>query len=153
MRVKNHQMPPTIRVEAALGLRSEPCCIRVPTANQKLFARVKSFWTTNPVSTHGWGLAHSIGENLAILSCFCYCIYLHLPSHYPYSERHQNICQENIEPDLQCQRIHEAEQFRRLNFWFLKKYGNPQIHERFCEVYHIFPGISFCITLVCDSKD
>ena len=46
IRVKNHQMPPTILVEAALGLRSEPCCIRVPTANQKLLARVKSFWTT-----------------------------------------------------------------------------------------------------------
>ena len=43
MSVKNHQIPPTILVEAALGLRSEPCCIRVPTANQKLLARVKSF--------------------------------------------------------------------------------------------------------------
>ena len=45
IRVKNHQMPPTILVEAALGLRSEPCCMRVPTVNQKLLARVKSFWT------------------------------------------------------------------------------------------------------------
>ena len=62
--VKNHQMPPTILVEAARGFRSDPCCIRVPTVNQKLFARVKSFCTTNPVSTQGWGLDHSIGENL-----------------------------------------------------------------------------------------
>ena len=43
IRVKNHQMPPTMRVEAARGLRSDPCCISVPTANQKLLARVKSF--------------------------------------------------------------------------------------------------------------
>ena len=84
IRVKNHQIPPTILVEAALkysdtihqsfhllclifhylGLRSDPCCMRVPTVNQKLLARVKSFCTTYPVSTQGWGADHSFGENL-----------------------------------------------------------------------------------------
>ena len=38
--------------------------MRVPTVNQKLFANVKSFWTTYPVSTQGWGDDHSLGENL-----------------------------------------------------------------------------------------
>ena len=52
-------------VEAARGLRSEPCCISVPTANQKLLASVKSFWTVVPVSMQGCGLAHSTGENRA----------------------------------------------------------------------------------------
>ena len=97
IRVKNHQIPPTILVEAALkwlkcspilslytnlcsylllshlhvclifhylGLRSDPCCMRVPTVNQKLLARVKSFCTTYPVSTQGCGADHSFGENL-----------------------------------------------------------------------------------------
>ena len=45
-----------------------PCCIKVPMANQKLFGKVKSFWNTRPaVSSHGSGLAHSYGENLATI--------------------------------------------------------------------------------------
>ena len=50
-----------------LGLRSDPCCMSVPTVNQKLLASVKSFWTTNPVSTQGCGADHSAGENLATI--------------------------------------------------------------------------------------
>ena len=37
MRVKNHQMPPTIRVEAALGFNPDPCRRNVPVMNQKEF--------------------------------------------------------------------------------------------------------------------
>ena len=43
MRVKNHQVPPTTRVETARGLMSEPCCISVPTTNQKAWESVKVF--------------------------------------------------------------------------------------------------------------
>ncbi len=35
MRVKNHQMPPTMRVEAALGFSPEPWRRKVPVMNQK----------------------------------------------------------------------------------------------------------------------
>ena len=48
--------------------KTYPCCINVPMANQKLFGKVKSFWNTRPaVSSHGSGLAHSYGENLATI--------------------------------------------------------------------------------------
>ena len=50
------------------GRLTYPCCINVPMANQKLFGKVKSFWNTRPaVSSHGSGLAHSYGENLATI--------------------------------------------------------------------------------------
>ncbi|XP_060534777.1 uncharacterized protein LOC132707106 [Cylas formicarius] len=32
------------------GLRSDPCCMRLPIANQKLFPRVKSFSSTSSTS-------------------------------------------------------------------------------------------------------
>jgi hypothetical protein len=38
--VKNHQVDPTILVDTALGFTSEPCCINVPIANQKLFDKL-----------------------------------------------------------------------------------------------------------------
>lgn len=40
MREKNHQTALTIRTEIARGFRLELCCIKVPTANQKLFLNV-----------------------------------------------------------------------------------------------------------------
>ena len=53
IRVKNHQMPPTMRVETAWGLMSEPCCMRVPTANQKLLDIVNMFSTMSLSVLHG----------------------------------------------------------------------------------------------------
>ena len=37
IRVKNHQIPPTILVEAALGFNPDPCRRNVPVMNQKEF--------------------------------------------------------------------------------------------------------------------
>jgi len=69
-----------------LGLRSDPCCIRVPIVNHKLLARVKSFsktrravaaWQSPTVlggeqlhpppspASQGLGSLHSYGENRA----------------------------------------------------------------------------------------
>ena len=53
MRVKNHQMPPTIRVDTAWGLMSEPCCMRVPTANQNELDIVNMFSTMSLSVLHG----------------------------------------------------------------------------------------------------
>jgi len=41
--VKNHQVPPTTRVDTARGLMSDPCCIRVPTTNQNALDSVNVF--------------------------------------------------------------------------------------------------------------
>lgn len=57
--VKNHHVAPTIRVEMARGLMSEPCCISVPTENQKLLDRSKVFCTVSVSGLQGWGLYHS----------------------------------------------------------------------------------------------
>ena len=40
-------------VEMALGLTSQPCCMSVPTANQKLLERVNTFSTTSESPLHG----------------------------------------------------------------------------------------------------
>ena len=65
MSVKNHHMPPTIRVDTARGLMSEPCCISVPTANQNAFDSVKMFSSSALSGLHGCGLYHSYGLNRA----------------------------------------------------------------------------------------
>ena len=48
-------------VETALGLMSLPCCMSVPTANQKAFDNVNTFSTTSVSGLHGCGLYHSYG--------------------------------------------------------------------------------------------
>jgi len=65
MSVNNHQVLPTIRVDTALGLMSDPCCISVPTQNQKLLDNVNVFSTVSVSGLHGWGLYHSYGLNRA----------------------------------------------------------------------------------------
>ena len=67
MSVKNHQVPPTTRVETARGLMSDPCCMRVPTTNQNALERVKVFSrkTRSGSATHGRPLYHSYGEKRA----------------------------------------------------------------------------------------
>ena len=37
IRVKNHQIPPTILVEAAFGFNPDPCLKKVPVINQNEF--------------------------------------------------------------------------------------------------------------------
>lgn len=44
---------------------SEPCCIREPIVNQKLFRREKVFSKYSVFGLHGWGLTHSYGEKRA----------------------------------------------------------------------------------------
>lgn len=63
--VKNHHIPPTIRVDTALGLMSDPCCIKVPTANQNALDNVNMFSSTALSGLQGWGLYHSYGLNRA----------------------------------------------------------------------------------------
>jgi len=63
--VKSHHVLPTIRVDTARGLMSEPCCIRVPTQNQKLLDNVNVFSTVSVSGLHGCGLYHSYGLNRA----------------------------------------------------------------------------------------
>lgn len=50
------------------GFRSEPCCIRVPIVNQKLFAIVNWFSIKSLWVSHGCGLCHSYGETLATIN-------------------------------------------------------------------------------------
>ena len=47
------------------GLRSDPCCMRVPMVNQKLLANENWFSTRWFSTSHGCGLCHSYGENRA----------------------------------------------------------------------------------------
>lgn len=61
MSVNNHQVLPTILVDTARGFMSDPCCINVPTQNQKLFDNVNVFSTVSVSGLHGWGLYHSYG--------------------------------------------------------------------------------------------
>lgn len=66
IRVKNHQMPPTIRVEAALGFSPEPCLRNVPVINQNELDTENWFSMTSLSVSHGCGLFHSYGEKRAI---------------------------------------------------------------------------------------
>lgn len=47
------------------GLRSDPCCMRVPMVNQKLLASENWFSTRWLSTSQGCGLCHSYGENRA----------------------------------------------------------------------------------------
>ena len=92
MRVKNHHIPATIRVDTALpvthrsdpssppsprpldgmppvpathlGAMSDPCCMSDPQLCQKALDRVSSFSNSSGSSTHGYGFTHSYGVNL-----------------------------------------------------------------------------------------
>jgi hypothetical protein len=92
MRVKNHHIPATIRVEMALkneneikekkrkhlygyhsdvlsiffyfGERSLPCCINEPIVNHIELTREKSLINTSLSVRQGCGLSHSYGLNL-----------------------------------------------------------------------------------------
>lgn len=60
----NHT-PLTQRVDRALGAMVEPCCMKPPTGNQKLFP--SEYWLINRLQRpfrQGWGLYHSYGVNL-----------------------------------------------------------------------------------------
>ena len=51
--------------EPDAGATSDPCCIRVATVNQKLFAKLNIFSTSSGSSIQGYGLSHSYGVNRA----------------------------------------------------------------------------------------
>lgn len=60
-----HQTPLTQRVERARGMISDPCCMKPPTGNHRLFPSVYWFSSRSLRSRrHGWGLYHSYGLNL-----------------------------------------------------------------------------------------
>ena len=55
-----HHTPLTHLVDRALGIISDPCCMKPPTGNHRLFPRV--YWFSNMSlrsRRHGWGLYHS----------------------------------------------------------------------------------------------
>jgi len=45
MSEKNHQAPPTIRPEIDLGVMSVPCCMKAPSANQRLRKKLLTRFT------------------------------------------------------------------------------------------------------------
>lgn len=47
---------------AYMGAISEPCCIRLPTENQRAFLRVNWLTRNSGSSMHGYGLVHSSGQ-------------------------------------------------------------------------------------------
>ena len=63
IRVKNHHMAAIIRVEMDLGVRSLPCCMRLPTVNHMELQSENSLTSTS-CSLQGCGLSHSYGLNL-----------------------------------------------------------------------------------------
>lgn len=62
---QTHQTPLTQRVDRARGMISDPCCMKPPTGNHRLFPSVYWFSSRSLRSRrHGWGLYHSYGLNL-----------------------------------------------------------------------------------------
>lgn len=63
--VHTNHTPLTQRVDKALGAMVDPCCMKPPTGNQKLFP--SEYWLISRLQRpfkHGWGLYHSYGVNL-----------------------------------------------------------------------------------------
>jgi hypothetical protein len=52
-------------VDSATGATSDPCCMRDPMVNQKLFAKLNWFSSSSGSSMQGYGLSHSKGEKRA----------------------------------------------------------------------------------------
>ena len=54
--VNSHQKMATNLVLPAFGVMSDPCCMRLPTVNQKLFSSENWFSTSSASLLHGWAL-------------------------------------------------------------------------------------------------
>ena len=62
------------------------------------------------------------------------------PGHDEQSEGDENVGGQNIQPDLHCQGVHEAEQSGGFPTRNLEQDGDPEVHERFGEVNNTLPG-------------
>jgi hypothetical protein len=58
-------------------------------------------------------LAHSWGENLHCTALHCTALHCTAPCDYPDGERDEDVGEEDVDPDLRLQRVHEAEELGR----------------------------------------
>jgi len=55
-----------------------------------------------------------------------------------------DVCTDNVEPDLWCERTEEREKTGTFAQWTLKEDTDAKVHERLREVYHLFTQIVDC---------